>query len=94
MEFWKSRQNNVNIQTELTDIDNEYNQILDKCHENHDIIDVELFKLENQNDQGFKLSIPERISFRFKIIVSWCFPCVIFVVVPPIVITLLLIFVS
>lgn len=94
MEFWKSNQNQADIQKELIDIDNEYNQILDRCHENHETIDVDLFKLENQKDESLKLSVLERISIRFRIFVNRCFPCILFVVIPPIAVVFLLLFVK
>jgi hypothetical protein len=82
MAAWNSNQGNANIQKELFDIANEYNNILDKCHENHDIIDFELFKVEHNQD--FNLGIIDRITIRFKAFCSKSLTCILFVLLPPI----------
>ncbi len=72
----------------LTEISIEYATILDKCPENHDVVDFDDFKIQHR--QEFKLGVIDRIWFPFIGWIKSYSPYLLLIIVPPVVIIILL----
>ena len=77
------------INNQLSEITKEYDNILDQYQENHSIIDLDTFKV--QHNEEFHIKFCGRVLIQFRSWINTFLPYLILIVIPPIVITILLI---
>lgn len=79
----------VDVSKKLVEISVEYEAILNKCQENHDVVDYNTFRIQHRHE--FNLGLLARVCFPFMGWIKSYLFYLLLIIVPPIGITILLV---
>lgn len=82
-------QDGVGVSKHLTEIASKYDEIMNRCQENHDVIDYDIFRLQHKED--FHLGLLECTRIRVESIKTFI-PYLALILIPPIAIIILIVF--
>jgi len=82
-------QDGVSVNKQLAEIASKYDEIMNRCQENHDIIDYDVFRLRHKKD--FNLDLLECTEIRIKSIIKTYLPYLALILIAPITITILIV---
>ena len=81
-------QDGVGVSKQLTEIASNYDEIMNRCQENHDVIDYDIFRLQHKDD--FHLGLLECTRIRVENIKTFI-PYLALILIPPIAIIILIV---